>query len=165
MTARRNFHIILATITAAFGIAGHAAADCAQNHVDLRWATGAVRISVEVADDDQERAQGLMFRRELGRYAGMLFVYPRPQPVSFWMKNTNIPLDMIFLDQHGKVLGIHENAEPLSTRSISGGDGVLVVLEINGGLSGHLGLLPGAEMRHPAFDRELAAWPCPNSSQ
>ena len=105
-----------------------------------------------------------MFREEMSRFSGMLFVYPKPQKVAFWMKNTLLPLDMIFLTFDGVVARIHENAEPLSETSIPGGSNILAVLEINGGLSQKLGIRTGAQMRHPAFDPETAAWPCEKSS-
>ncbi|MEM7440596.1 MAG: DUF192 domain-containing protein [Pseudomonadota bacterium] len=135
------------------------AAACTQDVVDLRWDGGSARFSVEIADDFDERARGLMFRSELGRYSGMLFVYERPLSVSFWMKNTLIPLDMVFLDRRGVVKNVHSNAVPGSLESIFGGDNILAVLEINGGLAEELGIKAGAEMRHPAFSAH-ALWPC-----
>jgi len=76
------------------------------------------------------------------------------------MQNTLIPLDMIFMDETGTVTRIHENAVPLDRTSIPGGDAVQFVLEINGGMSDTLGIVEGAEMRHPAVDPDLAAWVC-----
>lgn len=137
-----------------------AQAECSESQVDLRGPWGQARFSVEVADDPQERAQGLMFREELSPRAGMIFVYERPQQVAFWMKNTLIPLDMIFADETGRVTRVAENAIPGDLTAIDGGEGVLVVLEINGGLAATYGIGPGTEMRHPAFDSETASWPC-----
>jgi len=121
---------------------------------------GVARFAVEVADDGPERAQGLMFRERMAKSAGMLFVYQRPQRASFWMKNTLIPLDMIFVDLQGRVLAVHANAVPGDTTSIDGGTGVKLVLEINGGLAARMGIGPGAELRHPAIAQADAAWPC-----
>ena len=135
------------------------AATCSQDSVDLRWDGGSARFAVEVADDNDERARGLMFRESLGRYAGMLFIYERPLAATFWMKNTLIPLDMIFLDSRGVVQKVHANAVPGSLEGIHGGDEILAVLEINGGLAAQLGIVAGAEMRHPAFMAD-AVWPC-----
>jgi uncharacterized membrane protein (UPF0127 family) len=101
-----------------------------------------------------------MNRPEMARSAGMLFIYEEPQRVSFWMANTLIPLDMIFMDEHGTVTRIHENAVPLDRTAIPGGEGVQYVLEINGGLSEAIGITVGSEMRHPAIDEALAVWPC-----
>ncbi len=102
-----------------------------------------------------------MFRESMPTSAGMLFVYDRPQRASFWMRNTLIPLDMVFADENGVVTRIHENAVPLDETGIDGGPGVQFVLEINGGLAARLGLDVGDEMRHPAIEGETAAWPCP----
>jgi hypothetical protein len=137
-----------------------ALADCRPDTVDLRGPGGAARFSVEVADSDAERALGLMHRDSLPRSAGMLFVYPEPGAASFWMKNTLIPLDMIFADATGTVTRVHAMAKPGDTTSIPGGDGVKLVLEINGGLAARLGIAPGSVMRHPSLDQDLAAWPC-----
>ena len=90
----------------------------------------------------------------------MLFVYDAPQRATFWMKNTRIPLDMIFLDATGRVLGVHANARPMDTNIIDGGLDVLAVLEINGGLAARLGITTGDMVRHPAFAPATAAWPC-----
>ncbi len=145
--------------------ANGAVAECGRDFVDLRWSGGKARFAVEIADSDASRSQGLMFRESMPRYSGMLFVYPYPQPVSFWMKNTLIPLDMIFLDHRGKVITVHENAVPGDLRSIFGGNDILAVLEINGGLAGRLGLASDAEMRHPTFEENNALWSCQESSQ
>ncbi len=90
----------------------------------------------------------------------MIFVYDRPQSVGFWMRNTLIPLDMLFADATGTVQRIHENAVPLSEETIPGGDNIQYVLEINGGLARQLGLTEGAQLRHPAIPAATAAWPC-----
>lgn len=137
-----------------------AEAACALGRVDLRWPGGLESFAVEVADDGAERAQGLMFRESLDPAAGMLFVYESPRRASFWMKNTLIPLDMIFADATGRVTRVHSNAVPGDTTPIDGGKGVVFVLEINGGLAARLGIVPGAELRHPAIPTGTAAWPC-----
>ncbi len=134
---------------------------CAPGHVDVRGDWGSARFNVEIADEPEERAQGLMFREELAPSAGMLFLFPRPQPLSFWMRNTLISLDIIFLDSAGTVVTIRENAIPLDETSLSGGpDPLLAVLEINGGLSRQIGISVGSQLRHPGMPQELAAWPC-----
>jgi len=115
---------------------------------------------VELADEEAERAQGLMNRDELARGAGMLFVYPEPQQVAFWMKNTLIPLDMIFMDAGGTVQKVHHEAVPHDETPIYGGSGIQSVLEINGGLARRIGISEGWELRHPAIDQDRAAWPC-----
>lgn len=135
-------------------------AECVPGTVTLRGDWGQARFSVEVADTPAERAQGLMNRASLPKSAGMLFVYDTPGSPAFWMRNTLIPLDMLFVDAKGRVTRIHENAVPHDETPIPGGDGVLVVLEINGGLSRQLGITEGSEMRSPAFDQATALWPC-----
>ncbi len=132
---------------------------CADDKVTIVGDFGQATFTVEVADDPQERAQGLMFVEEMATLAGMLFVYERPQSVSFWMKNTLIPLDMIFAGPDGEILRIHENAVPGDLTPIPGGAGVQMVLEINGGLSARLGLQEGAVMQHPSFGPD-AILPC-----
>lgn len=135
-------------------------AACSAERVSLRGDFGQVQFNVEIADDPMERSQGLMFRESLPQSSGMLFVYERPQRVSFWMKNTLIPLDMIFMDATGTVQSVAHEAVPGDLTPIHGGDGILVVLEINGGLARRLGIDAGDQMQHAVFDPAVAAWPC-----
>lgn len=137
-----------------------AQAACRDDEVHLRGDFGQARFSVEIADDPQEQAIGLMHRENMPLSAGMLFVYPSARSASFWMRNTLIPLDMLFIDATGVVRHIHENAVPLDETPIFGGDDVLAVLEINGGLAARLGIEEGAQIRHPAFGLDGAIWPC-----
>lgn len=137
-----------------------AAEDCRADRIELRGDWGRAAFSIEIADSVEERARGLMFREAMAAGAGMIFVYPEPGPVAFWMKNTRIPLDMIFADENGQVLRVHDNAIPGDLTPIDGGDGVLVVLEINGGLAKRLGIEPGDAMRHRAFSGPAPLWPC-----
>jgi uncharacterized membrane protein (UPF0127 family) len=136
-----------------------AQAECSADRVDLRGAWGTASFRIELADTAQKRGRGLMFRTGMEADAGMLFVYPRAGEVSFWMKNTLIPLDMIFADATGRVRKVHANAIPGDLRPISGGQDILVVLEINGGLSAEIGIEPGTQLRHPALG-SAALWPC-----
>jgi hypothetical protein len=136
------------------------ASDCAPSRLDIRGAGGLVRFSVEIADDAGERAVGLMNRETMPKSSGMLFVYDHPQAVAFWMKNTLIPLDMIFAGPDGRVRRVHANAVPHDLTPIDGGDGIFAVLEINGGLSKALGITEGSVIRHPAFDQDQAIWSC-----
>ncbi len=156
------FRVICAAL---FGVvAGAASAEmCRDDVAMLRSDAGTARFRVEVADDKAERAQGLMNRETLSMSAGMLFIYPEPQRVGFWMKNTLIPLDMIFLDETGTVKKVHHEAQPLDETPIMGGSGILAVLEINGGLSRKIGISEGWMMRHPAIDQSKAAWTCADS--
>lgn len=140
--------------------AGSVSAACSPDRVDLKGDWGQAAFSVELADDPQERAKGLMFRQSLPKGAGMLFVYETPQRASFWMKNTLIPLDMLFVDESGRVTRVHNNAIPHDLTPIDGGEGVYAVLEINGGLAARYGIESGTILRHPAFPEGLAIWPC-----
>lgn len=152
---------VLAALAAlALALPGAALAACAPDVVELKGPRGVARFSVQVADTDATRSRGLMFVERMPSSAGMLFVYDRPGRAVFWMKNTLIPLDMIFADATGTVQRVHENAIPHDETPIDGGDGVLGVLEINGGLARRLGIGPGTVMRHPAFAQGPAAWPC-----
>ena len=137
-----------------------AQAACSDNQIKLRGTWGKAVFDVEVVADPAARAQGLMFRETMPRGAGMLFVYERPQTVAFWMKNTLIPLDMIFASEDGVVRKVHSNAIPGDLTPIPGGDNIMYVLEINGGLSEIYGINAGSEMRHEIFDKEVASWPC-----
>ncbi len=109
--------------------------------------------SVEVARNDADRAQGLMFRRSMPADRGMLFDFGKVQPISMWMQNTYIPLDMLFIRSDGTIARVAENAEPLSTRSIPSGEPVLAVLELNGGTARRLGIKAGDRVEHPLFRR------------
>jgi uncharacterized membrane protein (UPF0127 family) len=150
-----------AALAIVLGLAGGgASAACSEGTAELRGDWGTARFTVEVADEPAERAQGLMNRPSMPRSAGMLFLYEAPQRATFWMKNTLIPLDMIFMDPTGTVTRIHENAVPLDETTIDGGPGVQAVLEINGGLARAIGIDVGSELRHPGLDQSAAAWPC-----
>jgi uncharacterized protein len=148
----------LAAIATVFAAA--AAAQCASDRVELRGEWGQARFTVEVVDTPESRAQGLMFRESLPRSAGMLFIYEAPTRASFWMRNTLIPLDMLFVDPTGVVTHIHHDARPLDETPIPGGDNVLMVLEINGGMARAIGIETGSELRHPRLAQDSAAWAC-----
>ena len=107
--------------------------------------------TVEVAITPKERARGLMFRRELASDRGMLFLYSPKSRISMWMKNTLIPLDMVFIRADGQVVAIHENAVPGSLDNISSGTPARAVLELDGGTAGRLGIGPGDWVRHAVF--------------
>lgn len=118
--------------------------------VAIQATSGPVLFQAELADTPEARARGLMHRSQLGEREGMLFVFPSERPLSFWMKNTLIPLDMIFIRADKTVLGIVENAEPLTETSRSVGGSSQFVLEINGGLSAKLGIAKGQSVAFEA---------------
>lgn len=134
-------------------------AACSDTSVQIRGPFGEARFSVEVADTPAERARGLMFREEMPKSAGMLFLYKRPSRLSFWMRNTFIELDLLFLDSRGVIQHVHHRAQPHDETPIDGGRGV-AVLEINGGLAKAMGISKGDELRHPFFAEGPPAWPC-----
>jgi uncharacterized membrane protein (UPF0127 family) len=113
--------------------------------------SGKHSFKVEVVSTPEKMAQGLMYRKSLPEDAGMLFDYGRPQPTSFWMKNTLIPLDMIFIAADGRIVNIHERAVPLSLDPIPSQGPVRGVLEVNGGTVAKLGIKPGDRVLHPIF--------------
>jgi uncharacterized protein len=107
-------------------------------------ATGArLPVAVELARSDEERTRGLMYRRELAPEAGMLFFFSENEERAFWMKNTLIPLDMVFIDDGGRVVGLVERAEPLTTSPRDPGVPSRYVLEVNGGWAARHGVRPG----------------------
>lgn len=109
---------------------------------------------VEIADDENERARGLMFRENMSADRGMLFVYSSQQPVAFWMKNTILPLDLVFIDEKGKVVGVLPG-EPYSEAPISPGVNSQFVLELNAGTAAKIGLDAGDVVHHPAIGNAL----------
>lgn len=119
----------------------------------LYTATGAHVFRVEIADDDAERSRGLMFRQSLASDAGMLFDFGAEREASFWMRNTFIPLDMIFIAADGTVRTIRENARPQDPTPIPSNAPVRFVLEIVGGGAAAIGLKPGDRLEHPRVAR------------
>lgn len=119
----------------------------------LRTADGTEReFDIELALTPQQQAQGLMYRQSLAADAGMLFVYRPARAVSMWMKNTVIPLDMLFIAEDGEIVKIVERTVPFSLTTIPSDRRVLAVLEINGGTADRLGIRPGDRVVHPAFE-------------
>ncbi len=114
-------------------------------------ATGTHDFQVEIAKDEASRARGLMDRRFMPADHGMLFEFEREAPEAFWMKDTYIPLDMIFISRAGVVTNVVANAEPLSERAIPSGPPCMAVLELNGGAAARIGLKVGDRVRHPFF--------------
>jgi uncharacterized membrane protein (UPF0127 family) len=114
--------------------------------------TGVHSFTVEIADTEAAREKGLMFRKSLPEGTGMLFDFKQEQPVAFWMRNTYVPLDMLFIKADGRILRIAENATPLSEKTIPSGGPVLAVLEVVAGTARKLGIAPGDRVAHPIFN-------------
>ena len=119
--------------------------------LEITTARGPIRLQVEVADDEAERAQGLMWRGSMPADRGMIFSFPRAEPQAFWMQNTYIPLDIIYIGDDGRIVSIAKNTQPLSEAPIPSGAPARGVLEINAGLSDRLGISPGDRVRHRIF--------------
>ncbi|MEZ5892198.1 MAG: DUF192 domain-containing protein [Parvularculaceae bacterium] len=120
----------------------------------IETASGEHRFQVEFADSDEERRTGLMYRSEMAADAGMLFDFgDEPQPISMWMKNTLIPLDMAFIDKDGVIRRIAPMTTPRSLESIPSGAPVVAVLEVNGGVFETLGVKTGDRVRHKMFEK------------
>jgi hypothetical protein len=116
------------------------------SHAMLHTKKGSYTFNIEVMDTEAGRERGLMYRKSLAPNAGMLFDFLTPQPVAFWMENTLIPLDMVFIARDGVVKTIAANAKPMDTTPIPSGGPVQFVLEIPGGRAAEIGLAPGDKM-------------------
>lgn len=118
---------------------------------DETTAFGCPIFQIYLAENPAQRARGLMFVRALPPDWGMLFLYDGPRTISMYMKNTFIPLDMVFIDQSGVVVDVVANTQPGSLKSIVPRQRAAAVLEINGGLAARLGIGPGSRARYEAF--------------
>jgi uncharacterized membrane protein (UPF0127 family) len=136
------------------------AAACDAARAELRGEWGTARFRVEIADTPQTRAQGLMFVESLPSTAGMLFIFPDERIRTFWMRNTLVSLDILYFDAEGRWVSAQENAVPLDETTLPSDGPAQYVLEINAGLVERFGMGPGTEIRHPALDQAVAAWPC-----
>ncbi len=114
-------------------------------------ASGRHWFKVEIAQTPEQMTQGLMFRRSLAPDAGMLFDYKQPTAATMWMRNTLIPLDMLFVDTEGRIVNIHQRAVPQSLDVIAAAAPVRAVIELNGGTAARLGIEPGDQVVHPLF--------------
>jgi len=124
-----------------------------RSSVTIQSASGPQLFDVWVADTPDRQRQGLMFVRDLPASQGMLFINEAPRISSFWMKNTFIPLDMLFIDERGRVVEIFANTPPLSLDPIGPDTPVRAVLELRGGESERRGIKKGDTVRHPAFKK------------
>jgi hypothetical protein len=122
-----------------------------RNTVEIASKTGVHVFSVEIADTEPEREKGLMYRKSLPDGHGMLFDFHQDQQVGFWMKNTYIPLDMIFIRADGRIASIAWNAEPMSEKVIYSASPVRAVLEVKAGTVSRLGIAPGDQVANPIF--------------
>ena len=151
---RRCLLVLLAALSVltlpSAGVAGRLAAAELQP-LEIASKSGVHVFAVEMASTPGEQAKGLMFRRQLPEGQGMLFDFHKEQPTSFWMKNTYIPLDMIFIRADGRIQRIAENTEPQSTKIIPAGAPVRAVLEVIAGTAKKLGIRPGDRVAAAMF--------------
>lgn len=120
----------------------------AGDHVVLEPKSGdPVTVTVEVVATPQARQLGLMYRDELGPNSGMLFLFPAAQPLSFWMRNTKIPLDILYLADDGRILNIHERTTPFSEKGLPSAGPSRIVLEVDGGFCAEHGIAAGDYVR------------------
>jgi uncharacterized protein len=124
-----------------------------QETIEIASKSGVHMFSVEIANNDAERERGLMYRKQMAADHGMLFDFQRDQPVSFWMHNTYIPLDMIFIASDGRIVRIAENAKPMSDDLIPSILPVRAVLEVDGGVTRSLGIQPGDRVGGSIFGK------------
>jgi uncharacterized membrane protein (UPF0127 family) len=124
---------------------------CADEGLDVVTKSGAHHYSVEIAADEPTRERGLMYRRQMPEDHGMLFEFERREPVFFWMKNTYLPLDMLFIDRDGTVASVFADATPMSEAMIPSGAPVVAVLELNAGQAKAIGVKPGDKVKAAFF--------------
>lgn len=143
--------ILLATLAVAPPVAAQPQPTLPQSDLVIQTAKGPQRFRVELADNDQSRARGMMFRTSMAPDAGMLFDFRQEQMVSFWMRNTLLPLDMLFIKADGTILNIHQRAIPRDETGINSAGPVRAVLEVNGGTAARLGIKAGDRVEHTVF--------------
>ncbi len=140
--------VLLASV---LGLSSPGSARAASPNLEVDTGSGAHGFTVELARTEAEREKGLMYRRSMADTAGMLFDFGRDQMLLFWMKDTYIPLDMVFIDHGGHVVSIKRDAKPLDETTISSQVPAAGVLEVNAGVADKIGLKVGDEVKNPIF--------------
>ena len=153
MTSVQRFAVLAGfiLIVGLAGGAGWAQATFERSSLTIETAAARHAFDIELALTPQQQAQGLMFRRALAADAGMLFYHQRDNVVSMWMRNTFLPLDMLFVAADGRIVHIVERTVPQSLTTISAGRPVRAVLEVNAGTVRRLSIKPGDRLIHPLF--------------
>ncbi len=144
-------HLVVYVVLLLAGTAAASGAAAKLQPLEIATRTGVHVFMVEMADTDEQRAKGLMFRKELPVGQGMLFDFKRDQEVGMWMENTYVSLDMIFVLADGRILRVAENTTPLSRQTVSSGGPVRAVLEVVAGTARKLGISAGDTIAHPMF--------------
>lgn len=143
--------VLLASIYVSLPVAAQPQPTLPQSDLVIQTARGPQRFRVELADNDQSRSRGMMFRTGMAPDAGMLFDFKQEQMASFWMRNTLLPLDMLFIKADGTILNIHQRAIPRDETGINSAGPVRAVLEVNGGTAARLGIKAGDRVEHAIF--------------
>ena len=152
--AARRAALFLVVLAMLAGNLIHPASAMRRETLKLLTAQGEHTIDVEITETPEEKAQGLMFRSKLADKAGMLFFYEQQQEITMWMRNTYIPLDMVFIRTDGTVHRIEARTEPLSEAIIASRGPVVACLELAAGAAARLGLKPGDRVVHQLFTRD-----------
>jgi uncharacterized membrane protein (UPF0127 family) len=150
---RVPFHAVFAVLALLVPMAA-VAAPLPVETISIDTKAGPHSFSVEVAADDESREKGLMYRKTMAPDAGMLFDFHTPQLVSFWMENTILPLDMLFVRADGTIARIKANATPYSRENIPSGEPVQLVIELNAGRAAALGITEGAKVHAPELGKK-----------
>jgi len=145
--------LLLFTLLFGLSLVSRVAGAAELQPLEIATKSGVRMFSVEMAVTDEERAKGLMYRKELPDGRGMLFDFTPEQTISMWMKNTYISLDMIFIGGDGRVIRVAENTETESTKIISSGGPAKAVLEVIAGTARKYGIAPGDQVVHPLFKK------------
>jgi uncharacterized protein len=143
--------IVIGALLCAGAAAAAAPVSFEESSLTVEAANGQFEFLVEMAVNPTQRSQGLMFRESLDEDRGMLFDFGRSQRAAMWMRNTYVPLDMLFIDAHGQITQIAADTQPLSDAVIASREPVRAVLELRGGVSAKLGIRPGDRVIHPMF--------------
>jgi len=155
LVLRLAFGLVWLALAAAPAEAQQGLATFNRDNLVLARADGTEQaFAVELALTPRQQAQGLMYRQSLAPDAGMLFVYRSARLVTMWMKNTVIPLDMLFIAEDGEIVKVVERTVPFSLATISSNEPVRAVLEVNGGTVKRLGIRPGDRVIHPTFETD-----------
>lgn len=164
VTFRRGLSTIIVAASLLFGIANFSLyAQQPQSiapspvFLAIETRTGIQRFIVEIADEQEEREVGLMFRKDLPQDQGMLFDFGTDRLVTMWMRNTPLSLDMVFIDRSGTIVRVAENTTPFSTDIISSREPVRYVLELNAGVASGHGIRSGDKVSHPLLTRNLGS--------
>ncbi|HEY8124182.1 MAG TPA: DUF192 domain-containing protein [Methylocystis sp.] len=153
MRAAQIFRTLIMSLVLTLVGSTVALAEPAVENLRIVTATGEHDVKVEIADTPKARARGLMFRKSMPADHGMLFEFKAEGPVSMWMRNTYIPLDMVFIGRDGRVVGVAADTEPMSERIIASPGPAYAVLELNAGAARKMSLAPGDQVRHRMFKR------------